>query len=345
MTTSEGMTDSARPGRRQRPKTWSMLGDVRKRVSPYEAVTAKFHYHFRRDPAPFELDPDMPMNRWYLLHREGSPFQVDGWEGYRDPDKLTYKDYVTLQHERELYLDGLVDRHEAIEHAAGLDPGWVGTLRQVFVPLRFPLHVLQMVSLYVAQMAPSSFITNPAAFQAADEMRRIQRIAYWTQVLANAHGAELATTAAARDPWTDGEAWQPLRETLERLLVAYDWGEAFTALNVVVKPTIDTLLDWQFAELAQRNDDPFLALMFAEFQNDANRSRHWSSDLVDYALAAKPELREVLSGWVGTWSPRAFAAVDALAPMFETAPVGMAAGDVSAAVRAQHEQLVAAIGR
>lgn len=327
--------------RRPRPKTWSMLGDVRKRVSPYEAVTAKFHYHFRREPAPFELDPDIPMNKWYLRYREGSAFQVDDWEGFRDPDKLTYKDYVSLQHQRELYLDSLIDRFEAMDHAAGLDAGWVETLRTVFVPLRFPLHVLQMTSLYVGQMAPSSFITNPAAFQAGDEMRRIQRIAYWTQVLANAHDPQLATTEAARDPWTDGEAWQPLREVLEQLLTAYDWGEAFTALNLVVKPAIDTLLDWQLAELARRNDDQFLSLLFAEFQQDANRSRHWSGDLVEYAVAAKPELHEVLSGWVQTWSPRAQAAVDALAPLFEAAPVAMPAEEVKAAVRTQLDTAIA----
>jgi toluene monooxygenase system protein E len=77
----------------------------------------------------------------------------------------------------------------------------VATLRKLFVPLRFPLHVLQMTGLYVGQMAPSAFITNAAHFSAADEMRRVQRIAYWTKVLANAHpGAEHScrVTPAAR---------------------------------------------------------------------------------------------------------------------------------------------------
>lgn len=181
-----------------------------------------------------------------------------------------------------------MDQHESTDSVAGLDRGWVETLRQVFVPLRFPLHGLQMVSLYVGQMAPSSFITNPASFQAGDEMRRIQRIAYWTKVLANGHGDELAATATARDLWVDGEAWQPLRETVERLLIAYDWGEAFTALNLVVKPAVDALLDWQLAELASRNDDQYLALLFAELQGGATRSREWSKALVVYALEHSP---------------------------------------------------------
>ena len=38
-------------------KTWSLLGDVRRKPSPYEVTAARFHYHFRKEPAPFELDP------------------------------------------------------------------------------------------------------------------------------------------------------------------------------------------------------------------------------------------------------------------------------------------------
>ena len=96
-------------------KTWSLLGDVKRRPSAYEVTAAKFNYHFRREPAPFEMDPQAPFNLFYLKHREGSAFNVPDWEGFRDPAKLTYADYVTLQHERETYVDLLTDHHEAAE--------------------------------------------------------------------------------------------------------------------------------------------------------------------------------------------------------------------------------------
>jgi toluene monooxygenase system protein E len=312
---------------REQPKTWSLFGDVRRKPSTYEVVTGKFHYHFRREPTPFE-HPNMPLNQWYLTHREGSPFQVDDWEDFRDPYKLTYKTYVELQHEREVFVDKLVDRYEEAESAAALAPEWVTTLRELFVPLRFPLHILQMTGLYVGQMAPSSYITNAAHFQAADELRRIQRLAYWTKALANDHGDDLAATATARTAWEDGETWQPLRKTLETLLIAYDWGEAFTALNLVVKPALDATLNSQFAGLAKRNGDDFLALLFGEFGEDSKRSQKWSAALTRYALDKRPELRDVLTGWVQTWQPRAHEAVVGLASHFESAPVPMASADV-----------------
>jgi toluene monooxygenase system protein E len=323
-----------RPPRTQ--KTWSLLGDVRRKPSTYEVTAARFHYHFRKEPAPFELDPGMPLNRWYLKYREGSPFQVDDWEGFRDPYKLTYKDYVALQHDHETYLDLLIDTHEAAGSVASLNPAWVATLRELFVPLRFPLHVLQMTGLYVGQMAPSSFITNAAHFGAADEMRRVQRIAYWTKVLANAHGDDLATTELARGAWENDPAWQPLRRACEQLLVTHDWGEAFAARNLAMKPVLDALLNTQFAALAKRNEDEFLALLFAEFGVDSQRSQDWSSALVRYALEHRPELREVLTDWLGTWQPRALQAAESLAAAFASAPAAMARSEVTSAVREQH---------
>jgi len=318
-------------------KTWSLLGDVRRKPSTYEVVTAKFHYHFRRDPAPFELDPEVPLNLWYLKHREGSPLMVDDWEGFRDPAKLTYRDYVLQQDKHEVYVDQLIDQHEAAGSAKSLDTGWVTTLQEFFIPLRFPLHTLQMTAIYVGQMAPSSFITNCANFQSADELRRIQRMAYWSKVLSNAHGDDLAQTSTAHDPWVDGAAWQPIREVLENLLIAYDWGEAFAALNLAAKPAIDELLNKQFAELARRNGDEFLANLFTALTLDSERSRDWTSALVTYATERDESLAGLLDGWKAQWQPRVLAAIEPLAEMFERAPVPMSAADVMAAVTAAVE--------
>lgn len=325
---------------RARQRTWSMFGDVRRKPTPYEVVTGKFHYHFRRDPVPFEMDPDWTLNTWYLKYREGSPFQVEDWEDFRDPAKLTYRDYVALQHDREVYLDALVDRDEDAGSVAGLDPQWVETLRHLLIPMRFPLHILQMISLYVGQMAPSSYITNCAHFQAADEMRRIQRIAYWTKALANAHGDELAATSTARDAWERAEAWQPLRRTLENLLIAYDWGEAFAGLNLVVKPMLDTLVNDAFSDLAEANGDAFLSALSTEFGRDSRRSQEWTQALTAYAIERNPDVTSVLENAVQVWRPQAEESVAALATLFASAPRPVAAADVVRQVREVHDEFL-----
>lgn len=327
---------------RKPARTWSLLGDVKRRPSIYEATAAKFAYHFRREPAPFEMDPGAPLNLWYLKHREGSAFNVDDWEGFRDPARLTYSDYVMLQHDRETYLDLLIDHHEAAGSVAALSPDWVATLTRLLVPLRFPLHVLQMTAVYVAQMAPSAFIINCANFQGADELRRIQRLAYLTRMLADAHGDAIATTATALEPWQREAAWQPLREVAERMLAVHDWGEAFVALNLAVKPAVDALVNEQLAELAERNGDEFVALLLAEFRRDAARSQDWTAALARYAAQRDPRLVDVVRGWLELWTPRADAGIGAVAQLFAAAPKPLEPASVVAAAGQARARVLAA---
>jgi toluene monooxygenase system protein E len=329
---------------RKPPKTWSLLGDVKRRPSVYEVTAAKFNYHFRREPAPFEMDPGAPINKWYLANREGSVFNVDDWEGFRDPAKLTYSEYVMLQHDRETYLDAVIDHHESAESMADLDAAWAEALTRIVVPLRFPLHILQMTSLYVAQMAPSAFIINCANFQAADEMRRVQRLAYFTKMLANAHGDSIAETAAAREPWESDEHWQPMRKMLEQMLGIYDWGQAFVVLNLVVKPTIDALVNGQVAALAENNGDEMLAQLLSEFQRDANRGKDWATALMQYATLNDPTLADVARAWADEWVPAAEETAVAWAALLSSAPNAVPSDEVIAAARQARADLMAACG-
>ncbi|KPN45974.1 aromatic/alkene monooxygenase hydroxylase subunit beta [Mycobacterium intracellulare] len=301
---------------RRRRKTWSIAGDTRRKPTEYEIVTGQFHYHFNRAPAPFDLDPNSPINRWYLKYREGSPLQAEDWEGFRDPAALNYRRYIALQHDREVYAEGVVDHYEALDHDAQLAPTWIEVLNRVYVPARYAFHVLQITSLYVGQLAPSAYITNAAFFQAADELRTLQWTAYRAKSLSLTHGTHLANTEATRHIWETDDLWQPTRETLERLLLAYDWGEAFTALNLVVKPALDALFKEAFVDLATQNADGLTAALLQESGVDTTRSQAWSTALARYALTANPANRDVIDGWMSKWRPLAERAVDGLAAAF-----------------------------
>jgi toluene monooxygenase system protein E len=153
----------------------------------------------------------------------------------------------------------------------------VRLLKRLYLPARFPMHALQMTGLYMGQLAPSSFITNTAYFQAADELRRIQWAAYRTKSLSLEHDAELVSSAQTRLLWGEDPAWQPLREAVEKMLIAYDWGEAFAALNLTVKPVFDAVFNVQLAEQARAHEDDLLALTLDDLELDSERSRDWTS--------------------------------------------------------------------
>ena len=177
-----------------------------------------------------------------------------------------------------------------------------------------------MSSLYLAQLAPSAYIANGAFFQAADELRRIQWVAYRAKSLALSHYPELASSASTRQIWEEEPLWQPLREAVEKLLVAYDWGETFAALNLVIKPIFDIIHTNEFAQLAHVNGDELTALTQENFALDSQRCRDWSLALAQYAIAGHAPNKELLLQWVAKWKPLALHAAQGLLEVFTLAP-------------------------
>ena len=58
-----------------------------------------------------------------------------------------------------------------------------GAAGHLLTPSRYPCHGFQQVEAYIGYMAPSSYITNAAAFSSADFLRRVTTIAYRTREL------------------------------------------------------------------------------------------------------------------------------------------------------------------
>src|SRR5260370_26006807 len=108
-----------------------------------------------------------------------------------------------------------------------------------------------MCTAYLGHMAPASYISNCAVFGAGDLLRRVSLVAYRTRQLADATSSSIGSTE--RVVWERNEAWQPATEALEKLLTAYDSGEGFTAMNLVLRPTLDPTLLLQPAASAHNN--------------------------------------------------------------------------------------------
>lgn len=320
------MTTPARPPAR---KTYTRLSVGRRVPLEYELVSTDLHYNH---PRRFELAAGNPVVDWYYRHREGSPLQAQSWERFADPRRTTYRAYTQLQDSREDVVDGLLREIDDTEYDRRLDREWVSFLHRWYTPLRFPVHGLQMLAAYIGQMAPSSRITNCAAFQAGDEVRRVQRIAYRTvQLIDPSSRADAVRRQQAA--WEKAGAFQPLRELLERALVTYDWGEAFTVTNAVIKPRIDRLINQEVAgALASANDDPILASIHFSLDEDARWHRAWTASLLRHLVDDTPANSELVSSWIQKWHPLASDALEALAAVVAEAPLPLAPAAVTARI-------------
>jgi toluene monooxygenase system protein E len=324
-------------GRSPARKTYSRIASGRRVPSEYEIVSTDLHYNF---PRRFELAPGNPVVDWYYRHREESPFCVENWEVFDDPRRTTYHGYNEIQDRKEDVVDGLLREIDESGYDEHLPDGWVTCLDQWYGPLRYPMHGLQMLAAYVGQLAPASKITNCAAFQAADEMRRLQRVAYRTVQLAT-HSRDIDADRH-RNVWENDDIFQPLRELIERALVTYDWGEAFVVTNLVIKPRFDHLVNEELAGgLAAMNADPILRNIHFSLNEDASWHRAWSAALVRVAITSTPANAELVRRWIEEWRPLAVQAVHALAGIAASAPHRLDPAEMTARVSARADREMA----
>ena len=338
------MTESpARKPRRRR--TFSAFGDVRRMPSEYEIVTQGQNWTLRQNrAATFEQNPSSPANLWFLTYRENSPLKADNWDAFRDPDALTYRAYVTLQSEAETKVHGVLEAH-----AGGrASPESAALLGHLFTPSRYLCHGFQQVEAYIGFMAPSPYITSAAGFATADFLRRVTTIAYRTRELQIAH-PDAGIGSAERSRWEVRDGWQPARKAIEYALVSYDWGEAFTALNLVLAPTLDDVLLTQLGHVARNQGDDLTWLLTSFLAEDSRRRGRWSRALADLAVAQRPENRAVLGGWIDRWSALADDAALGLGRMLETVLENTAPGssvpaaDVAAQAKTAREHYLAGL--
>jgi len=334
---------SQRPARKLR--TWSRFGQIRRVPSEYEIVTHNTNYTTRQGRASaLESNPTTPVNMWFLTYRDYSPLSAEDWNGFRDPDELTYRKYVTMQDEQETVVEGILDEFGKVNHDANLSLQWLQALATVFTPMRFPAHALQMTQAYLGQIAPSSYITNCTAFAAGDLLRQVSLVAYRTRQLQMAH-PDAGFATGERQIWETHPDWQPTRRALETALIAYDWGECLTAVNLVLRPTLSEILLRQMGIVADENRDQLTWLLLSNLAIDAERNARWSAALARYAISKRPENASVLRHWVQRWTPKADEAAADLATMLSELPeIGRDADTTMAAAKAARERVLSDAG-
>jgi len=282
----------------------------------YEIATSRLLYYTR---GGFEVNT--PLAAWYAKHQAGSALVAKDWERFVDPRETTYTKYTSLAERDETYLDGIFASIEESGYDRALAPEWRAVLSRVLPTLRFPLHGLQMMSAYVGQMAPSGRITVAAMFQTADELRRVQRIAYR---MAQLRLVQPDFGNDSRQVWQSDPAWQPLREVIERGLVAYDWGEALVMLNLCLKPLVDELFMVQLSKAAKDHGDYSLGQLFSCLDETCKWHRAWTVALLTIAIEDHESNRATISGWVHKWSGLAFRAVEEFGFLFPSGAVARA---------------------
>ncbi|ABP50137.1 toluene 4-monooxygenase protein E [Pyrobaculum arsenaticum DSM 13514] len=338
--------------------TWPMLERKigRRRPSEYQVVSYALSY-WSPDPnsptyrylgAPFELSPTHHIQKWYIYFRDKSPLvkavvEAGGWHDYSDPHEIVYWKYNAMMDEEETVVDGLLEQIVKTKHDTMLSEDMLKFYRDYYDPLRFIWHALQMHCAYLGQMAPTSTVINIFTFMAMDYLRRAQRVAQRIKMLDIVYPG-YGFGAYGRQKWEEDPAYQPLRQAVEQMLVAYDYTEALVSFALAIKPAADIALLEYYGRLADLNGDKYLYQIHLSFLKDSQRHQDQLVALFKYAFERAPSTKDIVRSQLGRWRNAAEASVRGLRPVFESMPVKIPVDEVVDSVKAKFRELDSAIG-
>jgi len=321
-------------------KTWSAFGNLGRRPTEYEILTHNLNH--TTGPVPLELGPEVHGNVWLREHRDSMKLTVPDWDAFRDPDAVTYGSYVAGQDDQETYVEGLLEQFDRDGYDQSLSPQALDLLAAALTPGRYLAHGLQMLSAYLQQLAVSSYVGNCAAFQTADQLRRVQLTAYRTTQLRLTHEGRGFGTGERHRFQTDPD-WQPIRKAIELALVEYDWDRAFVVTNLVVKPVADLLTIEQLSRQAAAVGAQLDALVLENLWRDSLRSQRWTSALVTFLGEADGGNRDVLQGYLDEFAPLGGAMISSGASLLTVAG-GRTAAEIAGQVRSGWSALLEPVG-
>ncbi len=294
--------------RQRRLKTWSAFGNLGRRPTEYEIVTHNLNH--TTGPVPLEMGPDVHGNVWLREHRDSIKLTAQDWDAFRDPDAVTYGSYVADQDDQETYVEKLLEQFDDQGYDAALSPDALDLLARALTPSRYLAHGLQMLSAYLQQLAISSYVGNCAAFQTADQLRRVQLTAYRTTQLRLTF-PDRGFGSGERQLWQAAPQWQPIRKAVELALVEFDWDRALVITNLVVKPVADLLLLDHLSRQLAAAGAQLDTLILENLWRDSGRSQRWTCALIGFLDDADPANRKVLQGYLDEFAPLGHAMIDA----------------------------------
>ena len=323
--------------RRPRKRTWSALGDVTGKPSDYEIVTHNMNH--TTGETPLEMGPEVHGNVWLKKYRDDISIKVGNWDAFRDPDRVTYDNYVKMQDEQEAYIDKLLASFTGEDTSDGrLSNECLQLLLTAMTPCRYLAHVQQMLSAYIQQIAASSYVANCASFQVADQLRRVQRIAYRTRQLGTEHPSH-GFGSGERATWEEAASWQPVREAVERLLVVYEWDEALVAFNLIIRPVCDNLFVKQISRAARLAGDELDCLLLENLYQDCERHDRWTVAAMNFIIAEDAANRNVLRDFAAKWNGQAEAIITSGSDMIAANVDGLSAQDIADDVLARWAEM------
>jgi phenol/toluene 2-monooxygenase (NADH) P1/A1 len=262
--------------------------------------TSNFHYRPTWDPAH------------ELFDTARTAVKLADWQALRDPRQMYYGSWTMARARQQ---DAIESNYQFVE-SRGLVAKISDAVREkalaVLMPLRHVAWAGNMNNCSIGAYGYGAVLTAPAMFHAMDHLGAAQYITRLGLAL-----DDITALQAGKNQWLDDPCWQLLRHYAEDTLVLQDPFELFIAQNLALDAQLYPLIYGSFIDDHLAPQGGSVVSMLTAFMPEwHDESARWIDAVVKVAAAESDENKQLIVGWIKTWSERAHAA---LAPIAELA--------------------------
>ena len=263
------------------------------------------------------------------------------WYDFRDPGQVWERNYYQQGTSYEQLIEGAVRTARRDRVFDDFTPEWVEFLRAHLQVPAFVEHGIWLATASAARDCLSDTVAHCVALEAAMKQRQAQAYLLYGMDL-EAHFGDFPVEAAKRS-FLEDEPWQRARRYLEKVCATPDWGERIVALNLCFEPVVGILIRRELLMRSVKfNGDIVTQALNHVAQLEWEWTRGWTAELVRFARDDEEHgaaNREVIDSWVADWLPQAHESAQALEPIFDRLPAGIAFADARANVQIDVDEL------
>jgi propane monooxygenase small subunit len=251
---------------------------------------------------------------------KGYDWPALGWHEFRDPNEEWE---LSLYRYNSNVVRQLAQNVEAARVAKAFEQWNRNWIRFVESHVGAWMHVDHGLGLYLYananRRAPTNMHNNAISVNSMHRIRAAQDLALYNLTLSEE--IEGFDGTAHLEAWNNDPVWQGVRETAEQLTGIDDWCEAIFAANVVFEPLVGELFRSHLVQQAAPGNGDFVTptVIGAEEYDFAERDLRYTKAMFalltnDKEFAAHN--KEIMQGWLATWTGRSIAAARTLQPIW-----------------------------
>ncbi|WP_166171634.1 aromatic/alkene monooxygenase hydroxylase subunit beta [Acinetobacter sp. SA01] len=270
----------------------------------------------RYQEASYDIQEEINFHYRPLWQPEHEIFDTDrtvikmkDWYALKDPRQLYYGTYTQTRARQQEVLESNFNFVEKNQVLNTISPDLLNKAESLLIPLRHYEWGANMNNSFITGYAYGATLTNATMFATMDRLGSAQ---YLTRIGLLLDGNQGDSLERAKQAWMDALEWQPLRQSIENMLVLKDWYELFIAQNLVFDGYLYPLVKYLVDRELVAHGASAISLLTAFMNEWFEETQPWVNSVVKTTSLESEENREQIMAWIEKWQIQVRTAVISL---------------------------------